>query len=122
MNRAQVHYSLLGQKRQSTNHISKRKDKLGINMYNKVSKILKNKNFELSEKMNSLEEGKYFHICHRNSDKNEFIYYLEYLKNKKKKVVIINKNKSQNIKSKNKKNLEKKISKPGTIFECFSFI
>ena len=88
----------------------------------KKDKVLNNKIFELSEKMHSLEEGKYFHICHRKSDKNEFIYYLEYLKNKKKKVVIINKNKSQIIQSKNKKNLEKEISKPCKIFVCFSFI
>ena len=115
-------YSLIGKKRTRINEISRAKYYLGINIYNVVFSIFDKKNFELCEEYYSLEEEKIFKIYVRHNSKNQKVYFLEYLKNGKKKVEIIKTNSSKFYRFGKKKNLNNEINKPGTISKCFRFL
>ena len=115
-------YSLIGQKRKRINKISSAKYYLGINIYNVISAIFDKKNFELSEEFYSLEENKIFRIYIRHNSKNQKVYFLEYLRNGKKKIEIIKTNSSKTYKFDKKNNLNKEINKPGTLIKCFKLL
>ena len=115
-------YSLIGQKRKRINKISSAKYYLGINIYNVISAIFDKKNFELSEEFYSLEENKIFRIYIRHNSKNKKVYFLEYLRNGKKKIEIIKTNSSKTYKFDKKNNLNKEINKPGTLIKCFKLL
>ena len=80
------------------------------------------KNFELSEEFYSLEENKIFRIYIRHNSKNKKVYFLEYLRNGKKKIEIIKTNSSKTYKFDKKNNLNKEINKPGTLIKCFKLL
>ena len=115
-------YSLLGQKREKINRVSKAKYNIGINIYKKVQKIFKGQNFELSDNFKVLEEDKYFHIYIGKGEDGKKIYYLVYLKYGMKIIEIFNKNKKKKKTDNDSKDLEKEISKPGTTIECFKLL
>ena len=115
-------YSLIGKKRNRINKISRAKYYLGINIYNLIFAKFDKKNFELSKECYSLEEEKIFKIYIRRNSENQKVYFLEYLKDGKKKIEIIGTNSSKTYKFDKMNNLDKEINKPGTLIKCFRFL
>ena len=112
-------YSLLGQKRQKPNKLSKTKYTFGITIYDNVKSILKCEKFELCKENYFLKENVYFYIYYKTGENKNKIYYLVYLKNGRKKIQII-KNTKGSI-NQIKQNISEKDLKD-TRFKCFKMI
>ena len=115
-------YSLTGKKRTTISHISQAKYIFGIRLYQSVSKIFNNKNFELCERCYAIEENKIFHICYRRKGLDVMVYYLVYIKEGKEIIEIINFGENQKKEDINQENLKREIEMPGTVTECFQFL
>lgn len=116
-----IEYSLLRKKRENYIELSEAKYTLGAFIYNETLKILKCNNFELCKINYALKEGEIFHIYYRIGDNKKKIYYLVCLKNEKKIIEIINKEKD----TKKKDDgiiLEKELYKYDMKFKCFKII
>lgn len=115
-------YSQLGIKRNKISEISKAKYYLGLNVYEKVKKIIKN-DFKLSNETYNLEENLYFHIYDRILKEKKFLY-LNYIFNGKKIVVDLNAkyNKSKTEDKKNQGKLKRKINEVGFKIKCFKIV
>ena len=116
-----IEYSLLGKKRENNIEIFEAKYALGAFIYSETLKILKCNNFELCKINYALKEGEIFHIYYRIGENKKKIYYLVYLKNEKKIIEIINKEKDSKKKD-DGKILEKELYKYVMKFKCFKII
>ena len=116
-------YSLLGKKREKINLHSQAKYFFGLHTYKKISKILGNKNFELSENY-PLKENEYFYIYYQKGKDKKKIYYIQYLENGKTILRIINKGKDSKEKQKEDNFVsdlvsEKVLNESETKFKCY---